>query len=565
MTVDELKSQGNKAFSSGDFDAAIDLFSKAIELDSSNHVLFSNRSAAYASKRDYIKALEDAEKTVSINSSWAKGYSRKGAALYGLGRFQEAVEAYEAGLKIEPTNAQMQKGLEDASEQLMAGEAGDMGGLGNIFKGDVWSKIARNPKLAPLLAQPDLVQKIKDCQANPRMINMHMQDQRMLTLIMGLMGIDATATTEDPRSAQPQEEYKAPPPKKEEPKPEPMEVEEELSEEEKEKRQKRAASDKEKDNGNALYKKRKFEEALVAYDKAFELDETNVAVLTNKAAVLFEMGKYEDTIKICEEAVHLGREHRVDYKLIARALARIGNAYTKLDDLTNAIRFYEKSLAEHRTADVLTKLRECEKQKKLAEKEAYRSIPLSDAARERGNELFKASKFADAVSEYTEAIKRNDKDPRNFSNRAACYIKLMALPEAERDCEEAIKLDENFVKAYIRKAAILHAKRDFMKSIDMCQVAKEKDTEGKHTAEIDSQMMKAYMGLNEVQSGANKEETLKNAMNDPEVQKIMGDPVMQAILQQMKEDPRAAQDHMKNPMIAAKIRTLINAGIIQTR
>lgn len=52
----------------------------------------------------------------------------------------------------------------------------------------------------------------------------------------------------------------------------------------------------------------------------------------------------------------------------------------------------------------------------------------------------------------------------------------------------------------------------------------------------------------------------------------MSDPVMQSILQQMKDDPMAAQEyiciyfsHMKNPVISAKIRKLINAGIIQTR
>jgi hypothetical protein len=46
-----------------------------------------------------------------------------------------------------------------------------VGGLGQLFSGDVFSKIASNPRLAPLLAQPDMVQKIKECQANPRMVN----------------------------------------------------------------------------------------------------------------------------------------------------------------------------------------------------------------------------------------------------------------------------------------------------------------------------------------------------------------------------------------------------------
>lgn len=40
-----------------------------------------------------------------------------------------------------------------------------------------------------------------------------------------------------------------------------------------------------------------------------------------------------------------------------RALGRAGTAYEKQGDLVNAIKYYSKSLTEHRTADVLNKLR----------------------------------------------------------------------------------------------------------------------------------------------------------------------------------------------------------------
>ncbi|KAJ3211112.1 hypothetical protein HDU67_004769 [Dinochytrium kinnereticum] len=574
MTVEDLKAQGNKAFSSGDFKTAIKFFSQAIEQDSSNHVLFSNRSASYASLKDYVNALDDADKTIEINPNWAKelrlltacvskGYSRKAAALYGLSRYKESVEACQAGLAIEPSNAQMQKALSDAEAALADLESNGLaGGFGKLFAGDVFSKIANNPKISHLLTQPDFIQKVRDCQANPSNIERYMQDPRMMSLVFALMGIDATA------GGMPMDEDVPEPPAPkpaEKPAPPPPEPVEEVTDEEKEKRAKRAASDKEKESASAAYKKRDFEAAIAGYERAWELDETNIAVLTNKSAVLFEMGRFDECIKLCEEAVEKGRELRADFKLIARAFGRIGSAYLKKEDYANAIKFYQKSLSEHRTPDVLNKLREVEKMKEKADKEAYRSIPLSDEAREKGNVLFKESKYAQAVPLYTEAIKRNDKDPRNYSNRAACYMKLMAFPEAEKDCEDALKLDENFIKAYIRKAAILHAKKDYMKAIEVCQDAKARDSEGKHTAEIEGQMMKCYMGLNEVQSGANREETVKRAMSDPEVQKVLGDPVMQSILQQMKEDPAAAADHMKNPGVAAKIRILVNAGIIQMR
>lgn len=67
-------------------------FSQAIEIESNNHVLYSNRSGAHASKKDFQKALEDAEKTTEIKPDWAKGWGRKGAALHGtgdLGKYDE--------------------------------------------------------------------------------------------------------------------------------------------------------------------------------------------------------------------------------------------------------------------------------------------------------------------------------------------------------------------------------------------------------------------------------------------------------------------------------------------
>lgn len=70
MTADDLKAQGNKAFTSGDFPAAISLFSDAIELAPSNHVLYSNRSAAQAALKNYDAALTDAEKCIECKPDW---------------------------------------------------------------------------------------------------------------------------------------------------------------------------------------------------------------------------------------------------------------------------------------------------------------------------------------------------------------------------------------------------------------------------------------------------------------------------------------------------------------
>jgi stress-induced-phosphoprotein 1 len=75
--------------------------------------------------------------------------------------------------------------------------------------------------------------------------------------------------------------------------------------------------------------------------------------------------------------------------LIAKAFGRIGSAYLKKEDYDNAIKYFNKSLTEHRTPDILNKLREAEKVKKQLETQAYMNPELAEKAREEGNAKFK--------------------------------------------------------------------------------------------------------------------------------------------------------------------------------
>ena len=47
-------------------------YTEALALDPSNHVLFSNRSAAHAKKGAYESALQDACQTITIKPDWGK-------------------------------------------------------------------------------------------------------------------------------------------------------------------------------------------------------------------------------------------------------------------------------------------------------------------------------------------------------------------------------------------------------------------------------------------------------------------------------------------------------------
>lgn len=82
--------------------------------------------------------------------------------------------------------------------------------------------------------------------------------------------------------------------------------------------------------------------------------------------------------------------------------------------------------------------------------------------------------------------------------------------------------------------------------------------------EIDPSNIEAVEGYRScsVAVNSNPEEVRKRAMADPEVQAILRDPAMRLILEQMQNDPKALQDHLKNPDITAKIQKLLECGII---
>jgi stress-induced-phosphoprotein 1 len=98
MQAEVEKNAGNEALKAGDFAKAAEHYSKAIELAPTQHVYFSNRSNAYVQLKRYEEALSDANKTIELDPSFARGYGRKGVALFFLGRYKDAAAAYSEGI-----------------------------------------------------------------------------------------------------------------------------------------------------------------------------------------------------------------------------------------------------------------------------------------------------------------------------------------------------------------------------------------------------------------------------------------------------------------------------------
>ena len=509
--------------------------------------------------------------------------------MHGQGDLVGAHDAFEEALKLDPANAQAKSGFDAVKRAIDAEAEADganfppggsgsdpMGGLGNMFNDPkLIQKLAQNPKTAPFLADPQFMAKLQNLAKNPSAMSQELGDQRFLTVMSVLLGIDmsfgappgaggpsgAKEAEEDTSMPDARPSSRSPPQKESELEPE-SEAEPEDEDAIAAKKAKEDA-EAEKKLGTENYKKRQFDAAIEHYGKAWDLHK-DITYLTNVGAAKFEKGDYQGAIEACEKAVDEGRQVRADFKIIAKAFGRIGSAYEKMGDLPKAIVNYQKSLTEHRTPDILAKFKAAEKAQIKAEKDAYVDPEEAEKARELGAEMFKASKWPEAVEAYTELTKRAPDDPRGYSNRAAALIKLLAFPNAITDCDEAIKRDPKFIKAYLRKAQALFGMKEYNKCLDVCTEATQHDEGGKNAREIQAQQQKALEAQYSSREGETEAETTERIQKDPEIMGILQDPVMQSILNQAKTEPRALQDHMKNPGIRDKIMRLVSAGVIRT-
>jgi len=429
-------------------------------------------------------------------------------------------------------------------------------------------KLASNPKTSGFLADPAFMAKLQSIKNNPENASEIFSDPRLLTVMGVLMGVDLQMSERevDPNQQDsPMPDAPPPAPKQPEPKKAPEPEPEPEDEEALEKKKAKEEADKEKALGTENYKKRNFDEAIAHYSKAWELYK-DITYLNNLGAAYFEKGDYDKCIEACTKAIEKGREIYADFKLIAKSYARIGTAYDRKGDLELAVENYNRSLTEHRTPDVLNKLRAAERAKVEADRVAYIDPAKAEEAREEGNKKFKEMDFPGAVAAYTEMVKRAPEDPRGYSNRAAAFIKLFEFPSALEDCDAAIKRDPKFIRAYIRKAQAYFGMRKYSECVDACGEAQQVDQEhhaGANAREIEQQQQKAFSSMYSARDNETEEQTRERLMKDPDIMGIMQDPVMQSILQQAQSDPAALQEHMRNPGVRSKIQKLIAAGVIR--
>jgi len=593
MDPEKLKGLGNEALKNKQFEEAINFYTEAIgaaeKLSLPVHTYYSNRAAAQLNLENYDGALNDSDSAIAAKPDWPKGYSRRGNALHNLRRYAEAEAAYKDGLKYGETDSGCIKGLAEL-EPFLSGP-GNSQPMGSPFgnPAEIMKKLAAHPETKEWLKDPAYMQMLMTLQQNPQNIMQYMSDPRMMKTFSVMTGLDLGAMAGGPPNAGGNSEEMETEPMptfdhSDQPKQagnstthnlndmmeddisdDDMETQDPAVEEAKAQKEREAMAENEKASGTAAYKKRDFELAHKHYAKSFEIDPKNMVYLLNTAAVYLEEKKFEECRKTCEKAVDVGRENRSDFKMIAKALARIGTSYEKEQNMEASMIWFNKSLAEFRDKTIMDKVKKMKKKSEEAKRRAYFSEEKFLESKGLGNECFKNADFPGGVANYNDALKRkDDQDKANhpdlaviYCNRAACYTKLMEFSLAVTDCDKAIKFNPDFIKGYLRKGTALEAMRKPTEAKKAFELALAKDST---STEAQNGLQRVYQKSFEERN--DPEKVRERVAKDPEVREIMSDPSMRLILEQMQQNPNALKDHLQNPDISAKIQKLIDVGII---
>ncbi|CAH8521465.1 unnamed protein product [Schistosoma turkestanicum] len=104
VLVEQYKNQGNSCYKQGMYNEAITWYTKGIDIDSANVLLYNNRSAAYLMINKPLDAYKDASRSISLDSQNVKSILRCVKCCLVLGDLNEAKRLCSIIKQLEPTN-----------------------------------------------------------------------------------------------------------------------------------------------------------------------------------------------------------------------------------------------------------------------------------------------------------------------------------------------------------------------------------------------------------------------------------------------------------------------------
>lgn len=118
MAAQREKEKGNECMKCGETNAAVQYYSKSLELSPGNHLVLGNRAQAYIGIHCFLQAEMDCDQALAIEPSYTKARYRRAVACKEQGKFAEAIKDLEAVLKEEPEHKTAKGLMAEATKKM---------------------------------------------------------------------------------------------------------------------------------------------------------------------------------------------------------------------------------------------------------------------------------------------------------------------------------------------------------------------------------------------------------------------------------------------------------------
>lgn len=157
--LDRMKDEGNTDYKAGRWQAAIDKYTQALEIDPTNRgtnsKLLQNRALCRTKLKQYDEAIEDCEKAISLDSSYMKARKTKANALVAAERWEAAVKEWKALQELDPEDRSIAKEVRKAELELKKSQRKDYYKILGVSKDADDNTIKKAYRKAAIVHHPD--------------------------------------------------------------------------------------------------------------------------------------------------------------------------------------------------------------------------------------------------------------------------------------------------------------------------------------------------------------------------------------------------------------------------
>lgn len=421
----------------GELDNAIEDYSAAITIDSTDDKLYALRGYAYFQNKNFEMSVADYNEAIKINHDESSYYANRGIAYFMLNDFSKAIEDFSIGIKINRENPMFYFNRGNAKYQI------------NDFSGaiaDFDEAIKLNNKSFEYFANRGMAKmKVNDIEGaikdydesitiydkNDNLYNERGNAKMIMRDFEGaILDFDSAISLNSTNFIYYYNRGNA--------KTELKKYDEAILD------YNSALSINNKDadificRGNAQLKNSKYNEAIIDYNNAIELNDNEANYYYNRAIAKLMIENYEGVIDDCNIAIHLEDKNPLFYILK-------GNAECKLCDYEAAISSFKTGVSKgYSTAEAYNYIAYCYLyQEKYSEAMNYINRAIRITNNTDGNiidtrgEIYMAqNNLNSAIDDFNKAIQLVTNNYELYEHRALCYRKL-----AEMETDENAKLE----------------------------------------------------------------------------------------------------------------------------